>query len=65
MKTKIKVNDYYGVPSYYSVMPQPIFDALEAAALNGEEFADVEKAQFDKMVIDHKTKMEQWEKQDS
>jgi hypothetical protein len=46
-------------------MQQPIFDALEAAALNGEEFADVEKAQFDKMVIDHKTKMEQWEKQDS
>jgi hypothetical protein len=54
--TKIKVSDYYGEPSYYSVMPQPIFDALEAAALNGEEFATVDKAQFDKMIEDYKLK---------
>lgn len=64
-RIRIRVNDYYGNPSYYSIMPQPIFDALEAAALNGEEYMQVDKVQFDQMVIDHKTKMEQWEKQDS
>ena len=26
---KMKAADYYGNPSYYSVMPQAIFDALE------------------------------------
>ena len=59
MNIQIKVIDYYGNPSYYSVMPKPIFDALEAFALNGEEFAIVDKAQFDKMNIDYKSKMEQ------
>ena len=33
---KIKVADYYGNPSYYSVMPNEIFDALELASLKGE-----------------------------
>jgi hypothetical protein len=41
--TKIKVSDYYGDPSYYSVMPQPIFDVLEAASLDGEEYIDADK----------------------
>ena len=31
----INVADYYGNPSYYSVMPEAIFDALELASLNG------------------------------
>ena len=56
--TKIKISDYYGIPSYYSVMPQAIFDSLEMAALNGNEFADVEKVQFDKMIEDYKFKMQ-------
>lgn len=55
---KIKVNDYYGNPSYYSVMPQEIFDALELASLQGEEFAVVAKEKFDKMIVDYKKKME-------
>lgn len=55
---KIRVNDYYGNPSYYSVMPMDVFDELELASLKGEEFADVEKRLFDQMVIDHKNKME-------
>ena len=46
---EIKVNEYYGNPSYYSVMPQEIFDALELASLKGEEFATVNKNLFDKM----------------
>lgn len=61
-RIKIKVGDYYGNPSYYSVMPQALFDLLEAATLNGEEYIDADKAQVDQMVVDHKSKMEQWEK---
>jgi hypothetical protein len=58
MKTiKIKVADYYGIPAYYSVMSQEIFDSLEAANLNGEDFALVDKIQFDKMIEDYKLKM--------
>lgn len=54
---EIEVNKYYGVPSYYSVMPEDIFDALELASLKGEEFAMVSKAQFDTMINDYKKKM--------
>lgn len=55
---RIKVNNYYGNPSYYSVMPQEIFDALELASLQGEEFAVIAKEKFDKMIVDYKKKME-------
>lgn len=58
---KIKVNDYYGNPSYYSVMPQEIFDALELASLQGEENATVNKDQFDTMIVEYGKKMKQWE----
>lgn len=58
-KIKIQVNNYYGNPSYYSAMPQEIFDALELASLKGEEFATVDKKQFDKMIIDYNKKMKQ------
>lgn len=57
---KINVNEFYGNPSYYSVMPQAIFDALEAANLDGQESADVDKEQFDKMIWDYQIKMEKW-----
>ena len=57
-RIKIKVSDYYGDPSYYSVMPQALFDLLEAATLNGEEFILADKAQVEQMVEDHKIKME-------
>lgn len=53
---KIKVSDYYGTPSYYSVMPRVIFDALEIATLNGEEYIDVEKVPFDTMIEDYNKK---------
>lgn len=61
IKIKIKVNDYYGNPSYYSVMPQDIFDALELASLQGEENATVNKDQFDTMIVEYGKKMKQWE----
>lgn len=54
---QIKVNDYYGNPSYYSVMPESIFDALELASLKGEEPATVERAAFDKMIVEYDKKM--------
>ena len=57
MDIQIKVSVYYGNPSYYSVMPQEIFDALELASLKGEEYATVDKEQFDKMIVDYNIKM--------
>lgn len=53
----INVADYYGNPSYYSVMPQDIFDALELASLRGEQTTAVDKALFEKMIFDYKEKM--------
>lgn len=55
--TTIQVSKYYGNPSYYSVMPQPIFDALEEASLMGETTATVNAAMFDQMEKDYQTKM--------
>lgn len=54
---EIKVSDYYGKPSYYSVMPQAIFDALETAALNGQETVSVNRRLFDGMVRGYRDKM--------
>lgn len=54
---KIKVADYYGNPSYYSVMPNKIFDALELASLKGETETDVDKVLFTQMVDNYKKKM--------
>lgn len=54
---EIKVNDYYGKPSYYSVMPQAIFDALETAALNDQETVSVNRRLFDGMVRGYRDKM--------
>ena len=53
----INVADYYGNPSYYSVMPAAIFDALELASLRGEPTTAVNKALFGKMIFDYKEKM--------
>lgn len=54
---EIKVNNYYGNPSYYSVMPQEIFDALELASLKGEEYAAVSESLFDKMIVEYDKKI--------
>lgn len=54
---KIKVADYYGNPSYYSVMPNEIFDALELSSLKGETETDVDKVLFTQMVDNYKKKM--------
>lgn len=54
---RIRVNDYYGNPSYYSVMPQEIFDILELASLQGEEYATIDKVAFDRMIVEYDKKM--------
>lgn len=56
-RIQIKVNDYYGNPSYYSIMPESIFDALELASLNGEEYIAVDKSAFDTMIVEYNNKM--------
>lgn len=56
-RIQIKVNDYYGNPSYYSVMPESIFDVLELASLKGEECVSVDKSAFDKMIVEYDKKM--------
>jgi len=56
-RIQIKVNDYYGNPSYYSVMPESIFDALELASLKGEEYIAVDKSAFDTMIVEYNKKM--------
>lgn len=58
-RIKIKVSDYYGNPSYYSVMPQALFDLLEAAMLNGEEFILADKDKVEQMIEDYKLKIQQ------
>lgn len=57
-RIQIKVSDYYGNPSYYSVMPQEMFDILELETLKGEEYALVDKTQFETMVESYKKKIE-------
>ena len=54
---EINVSEFYGVPAFYSVMPHDIFDTLESAALKGDKTATVDKAQFDKMMLDFQKKI--------
>lgn len=56
-KIEINVSEFYGVPAFYSVMSHDIFDALELASLKGEKTAIVDKAQFDKMMLDFQKKI--------
>lgn len=48
----IRVAEYYNKPKYYGVMPEVVFNALEAAFINGEESAVVPKADFEAMLKD-------------
>jgi hypothetical protein len=46
---EIKVSEYYDNPTRYAVIPEIVFDALEAAFLAGQDTALVPKAAFDEM----------------
>lgn len=47
---EIKVAKYYDNPKYYGDMPEVVFNALEAAFINGRETAVVPKAAFETML---------------
>jgi hypothetical protein len=48
----IPVSEYYDNPKYYPYMSEDVFNELEAAFLYGEEFAEVLKADYEKMIND-------------
>lgn len=56
-KKKVLVSAYYGKPSFYSVMPPVVFDALESAYLKCEEFAEVDACAYARMCADYRTKV--------
>ena len=57
----LTVTDYYGNQSYYTIIPETIFDALELASLRGEQTTTVDKVLFDAMIIKYKEKMAEWQ----
>lgn len=46
---EIDVTTFYHCQRLYSYMPRPVFDALEAAFLAGQERAEVSAADYAKM----------------
>lgn len=49
-KVTISVPKFYGDSSYYDVMPRPVFDALEAAFIEGRETAEVPAEDYNTML---------------
>lgn len=49
---KVEIEGYYNRPEFYPYMPKEIFDKLEAAAMQGEDLAELPKKLFEKMVED-------------
>lgn len=47
---EIKIAEYYNKPDYYAYMPESVFNALEAAFIDGRESALVPKSVFDEMM---------------
>lgn len=48
---EITIAEYYNNPQYYPVMPEVVFNALEAAFLEGKETAEVPKVEFESMLL--------------
>lgn len=40
---KVEIEGYYNRPEFYPYMPNEIFDKLEAAAMQGEDLAELPK----------------------
>ena len=53
MNTVIEVAKYYNNPAYFPYMPEPIFNALEAAFIAGEETTEVPKAEYELMLSEY------------
>ena len=52
-QVNIKLSEYYNTPAYYAFMPESVFNALEAAFLEGKETALVPKAAFEQMLSEY------------
>lgn len=49
----INPHEYYGMAHYYSVMPPALFEAIEAAVIQGKEQVEVDKDMFEQMLKDY------------
>jgi len=47
---EINLSEYYDNPTYYGFMPEVIFNAMEAAFLDGKDTAEVPKTEFEAML---------------
>lgn len=47
---EVKISEYYNNPQYYPYMPETVFNALEAAFLDGKETAEVPEGDFNGML---------------
>ena len=52
---KVEIEGYYNRPEFYPYMPNEIFDKLEAAAMQGEDLAELPKGLFERMVADYES----------
>lgn len=52
---KVEIEGYYNRPEFYPYMPNEIFDKLEAAAMKGEDLAELPKELFERMVADYES----------
>ena len=48
---EISLAEYYNNSQYFPFMPESIFNALEAAFLDGEEIVKVSKTEFEGMLL--------------
>jgi hypothetical protein len=53
---EIAIVEYYNKPQYFPFMPEVIFNALEAAFLEGKETAEVPKVEFESMLSEYQNK---------
>lgn len=51
----INVDTFYSNRAYYPYIPAPVFDALEAAYLEGKETAEVSESDYSVMMSNLKT----------
>jgi len=51
----INVDSFYSNRAYYPFLPAPVFDALEAAYLDGKETAEVSEADYNTLLSNLKT----------
>ena len=51
----INVDTFYSNRAYYPFLPAPVFDALEAAYLEGKETAEVSEVDYNTLLLNLNT----------